>query len=114
MPKNIKKDKELDPKKVEIGKRIDIIRETEGWSKEDLAKILATTGQHVGKVIGGEVGFSAEKHIVLSDASGFSTDFILKGTMTSVNDEVKNLIKIAMKQSEMTYKTLKKIYTIIK
>lgn len=113
MPKKLNKE-DLDPRKVEIGKRIDLIRETEGMSKEDLAKLLITTGQHIGRAISGEVGLSVEKIIDLSDETGFSTDFILKGTTSSIDEETKNLIKLAVQQSEKTYKTLEKIAIMTK
>ena len=89
--------KEIDSQNIEIGKRIDFIRITKKWSKEELAKLLNITGQHLGSVIKGEVGLSTGKIINLSKISGFSTDFILLGNTKSVDEEMKILINVASK-----------------
>ncbi|MCL2859112.1 MAG: helix-turn-helix domain-containing protein [Oscillospiraceae bacterium] len=94
MPERFK-NKEMDSQNIEIGKRIDFIRTTKKWSKEELARLLKITGQHLGNAIKGEVGLSTRKIINLSKISGFSTDFILLGNTKCIDEEMKNLIDIA-------------------
>ncbi len=78
-------------------------------TKEEFAKLINISGQHLGRAISGEKGLSIEKIIELSEKTGYSTDFILKGVtnnsdiftekvnqirnnVNSINDIIKTLI----------------------
>ena len=65
-----------------IGKRIDYIRCQKQMNKEQFARLINVSGQHFGKVVLGEKGLSLEKIIEISLKTGYSTDFILKGTIS--------------------------------
>ncbi|MCI8486975.1 MAG: helix-turn-helix transcriptional regulator, partial [Clostridia bacterium] len=43
------------------------------------SKLINISGQHLGRVIRGEKGLSIEKIIDISEKTGYSTDYILKG-----------------------------------
>lgn len=81
--------------KKDIGKRIEYIRVQKNMTKEDFAKLINISGQHLGKAINGEKGLSIEKIIEISDKTGYSTDFILKGIISNIeiNNKKINLIK---------------------
>ena len=81
--------------KKDIGERIEYIRNQKNMTKEEFAKLINISGQHLGKAINGEKGLSIEKIIEISDKTGYSTDFILKGITSSVeiNNKKINLIK---------------------
>lgn len=65
--------------KEQIGKRIDFIRNKNNMTKEYFSKLINISGQHLGRVIRGEKGLSIEKIIEISEKTGYSTDYILKG-----------------------------------
>ncbi len=65
--------------KEQIGKRIDFIRNKNNMTKEQFSKLINISGQHLGRVIRGEKGLSIEKIIDISEKTGYSTDYILKG-----------------------------------
>ncbi len=94
--------------KKEIGKRIEIIRNNMNITKESFADLIDVTGQHLGKVISGEKGLSIDKIIEISDKTGYSTDFILKGTTTEseiINSKV-NKIKKNIEKIDEILKTI--------
>jgi len=74
--------------KKEIGKRIDYIRKEKGLNKEEFAKELGMKGQQLGEIIRGKTGLSVEKLILLSDISGYSTDFILLGETKEIDGNI--------------------------
>lgn len=47
--------------KKDIGKRIEFIRNEKKMTKEDFAKLINISGQHLGRIIVGEKGLSIEK-----------------------------------------------------
>ena len=65
--------------KEQIGKRIDFIRNKNNMTKEQFSKLINIIGQHLGRVIRGQNGLSIEKIIDISEKTGYSTDYILKG-----------------------------------
>lgn len=85
--------------KIDIGKRIEFIRNEKNMTKEDFAKLINISGQHLGKTIVGKKGMSIEKIIEISNKTGYSTDFILKGVTNKsdvINEkinQIKNNIK---------------------
>lgn len=85
--------------KRDIGERIEYIRNQKNMTKEEFAKLIDISGQHLGKAISGEKGLSIEKIIEISNKTGYSTDFILKGTTSNVEinnkkiDKIKNNLK---------------------
>ena len=78
--------------KIDIGKRIDYIRNQKNMSKDKFAELIGISGQHLGKVIGGESGLSVEKIIELSIKTGYPTDYILLGKELSIDDNLKNIL----------------------
>ena len=77
--------------KKEIGERIEFIRNNKNMTKEEFAELINITGQHLGKVIIGEKGLSIEKIIEISEKTGYSTDYILKGKISEseiINEKV--------------------------
>ena len=77
-------------------------------TKESFADLIDVTGQHLGKVISGEKGLSIDKIIEISDKTGYSTDFILKGTTTEseiINSKV-NKIKKNIEKIDEILKTI--------
>ncbi len=84
--------------KIDIGKRIEFIRKEKNMTKEEFAKLINISGQHLGRTIAGEKGLSIEKIIEISNKTGYSTDFILKGVTNKSNlinekiNEIKNNI----------------------
>lgn len=81
--------------KKDMGKRIEFIRTQNNMTKEKFAKLINISGQHLGKTIAGKKGLSIEKVIEISNITGYSTDFILKGVTNKSNltDEKINDIK---------------------
>lgn len=100
--------------KIEIGKRIDFIRNQNNMSKEKFAKLINITGQHLGKVITGESGLSIEKIIELSEKTGYTTDFILLGKKDSFDEKIKTSLTQAESDIENAYNKLKNIAKLIK
>lgn len=80
--------------KREIGKRIEFIRNEKNMTKEEFAKLINISGQHLGRAISGEKGLSIEKIIELSEKTGYSTDFILKGITNNSDIINKKMSKI--------------------
>ena len=94
--------------KQEIGKRIEFIRNSKKMTKEEFAKLIDITGQHLGKVILGEKGLSLEKIVEVSDKTGYSTDFILKGKVceSEIMNEKVNLLKDKTAEIDDILKTM--------
>lgn len=80
--------------KRDIGKRIEFIRNEKNMTKEEFAKLINISGQHLGRAISGEKGLSIEKIIEISDKTGYSTDFILKGITNNSHVFNKKINKI--------------------
>lgn len=86
--------------KEQIGKRVDYIRNEMNITKEEFSKLINISGQHLGKVIRGEKGLSIEKIIEVSEKTGYSTEYILKGVTNTKEiyspkiNEIKSHIKI--------------------
>jgi len=99
--------------KMEIGKRIDFIRTEQNLSKEKFSKLLNISAQHLGKVINGESGLSIEKIIELSEKTGFSTDFILRGITTSSSEIASKKIKSIEEKMAILYNEVKNIYNFL-
>ena len=100
--------------KIEIGKRIDIIRTQKGMTKDKFAELLNISRQHLNQVINGESGLSIEKTIELSEKTGFPTDFILLGKTDSLNNDVKKLLIQSKTDIKELYENISKIITLIK
>lgn len=80
--------------KKDIGKRIEFIRNEKKMTKEDFAKLINISGQHLGRIIVGEKGLSIEKIIEISEKTGYSTDFILKGITSNSDVIIEKINKI--------------------
>ena len=65
--------------KKEIGLRIKYIRETMGYTKENLAKMLGVSGQYLGMVEHGKGCLSIDKIGKLCQITNLSADYILFG-----------------------------------
>lgn len=95
--------------KKDIGKRIEFIRKNLEMTKEEFALMINVSGQHLGKVISGEKGLSVEKIIEISDKTGYSTDFILKGVTFESDkfiDKKVSKIKTNLNKIDKILKTL--------
>ncbi len=80
--------------KKDIGKRIEFIRNEKKMTKEDFAKLINISGQHLGRIIVGKKGLSIEKIIEISEKTGYSTDFILKGITNNSDVIIEKINKI--------------------
>lgn len=80
--------------KRDIGKRIEFIRNEKNMTKEEFAELINISGQHLGKAISGEKGLSIEKIIDISDKTGYSTDFILKGITNNSDVIIEKINKV--------------------
>lgn len=63
-------------------------------TKEDFAKLINISGQHLGRIIVGKKGLSIEKIIEISEKTGYSTDFILKGITNNSDVIIEKINKI--------------------
>lgn len=100
-------EEELNLKK-EIGKRVEIIRNDMGKTKEKLAKELGITPQYLGIVEKGESALSYEKLQKLCKISGCSADFVLFGKDAQIEEKTKMLLK------EFSYDEIQKACEAIK
>ena len=101
--------------KVEIGKRIQKIREDMGMTKECFAKKLSISGQYLGLVERGQNYLSIEKLKILCDMTGLTADYILFGDESNVIVDTKILLKKFDKEQIITgCKMLKKLALLIK
>lgn len=80
--------------KKDIGKRIEFIRNEKKMTKEDFAKLINISGQHLGRIIVWKKGLSIEKIIEISEKTGYSTDFILKGITNNSDVIIEKINKI--------------------
>jgi len=106
-------EKRIDPLKAEIGRRIDYIRKESNQPKEKFAKLINVTGQHLGKVISGEAGLSIEKTKELSDKTGYTTDFIIKGDKTTIEINIKQQLEEEMEKIKTAYISIENLLEIL-
>lgn len=100
--------------KLEVGKRIDFIRLQKGMSKNEFAKLINISKQHLSRVISNEKGLSVEKVIELSEKTGFSTDFILLGKDADIDINMKKKLNEIEMDFEDLYTKLKEISILTK
>lgn len=77
---------------IEMGKRIDKSRIEMNLSKQQFAKILNITGQHLGRVISGKVGISIDKLRELCEITDKSSDYYLFGTENTIEKLTNTLL----------------------
>lgn len=78
--------------KVEIGKRIENLRQDMKLSKEKFAEQLGISGQFLGMVEKGKSCLSYEKLERLCNITGYSADYILFGKDNNIKQETKNIL----------------------
>ncbi len=101
--------------KKEIGLRIKNIRESMNMSKEDFAKLLGISSQHLGIVERGGSCLSIEKIKKLCDLTNSSADYILFGKNINLKCETNNILNtFTNEQIELGCDTLKKLALFIK
>lgn len=100
--------------KIIIGRRINFIRLQNNMSKEEFAKYLGITPQHLGKVLSGASCLSIEKIVKLSKKSGYPTDYILLGKEASFEKNVNEIIKHSIESTEESLTNLKKLQLLNK
>ena len=101
--------------KEDIGKRIKLIRQNLNMSKEDFAKLLGVTGQYVGILEKGKSYLSIDKLKKLCEISNLSSDYILFGIDTSLQEKTKKaLSNYTDKQLIAACETLSKLALFIK
>lgn len=109
-----------DDKKIEIGKRLEVIRiNVLKVSKRDFAKLINIAEQNVWRLVKGKVGLSMDKLITLHEVFGLSTDYILfgEGNIKGKNN-VKEIIVGALadyegEELDIAMKVVKNILTKI-
>ncbi len=96
--------------KVEIGKRITVIREELGMTKESLAKEIHVTPQYLGQVEKGKCMLSLEKLKLLCEYTNKSADYILFGKDPNLISNTKiKLNKLTDKQIKHGCNMLKEL-----
>lgn len=100
--------------KVEIGKRIDLIRKEKNMSKDKFAELIGISAQHLGKVISGESGLSVEKIVEVSQKTCYPTDYILLGKEISFDNIVRSLVRLAKDNADEAYKNLETLQLLVK
>lgn len=96
--------------KKEIGKRITIIRENLGMTKEAFSKELSITPQYLGQVEKGKCMLSLEKLKLLCEYTNTSADYILFGKDPNLISNTKiQLNKLTDKQIKHGCNMLKEL-----
>lgn len=76
----------------EIGKRITEIRNNMGMNKRQFAKYVGITAQYLGTIERGENCLSIEKVIKFCQKTNISTDYLLLGKTTTIDNKCKNIL----------------------
>ncbi|TGY91113.1 XRE family transcriptional regulator [Petralouisia muris] len=76
------------PDKSAIGERIRRRREELNMSREQLSEIIGITSKFLSDIELGVRGFSLEKLLLFSEYLNLSTEYILFGTNTSINERI--------------------------
>lgn len=101
--------------KEEIGKRIKDIREEMHMTKEEFAKQLGLSGQHLGLIERGKNHLTIEKLKILCDLTGLSSDYILFGRDKNILNDTKNILsEFTEEQIETGCNILKRLALLIK
>ena len=101
--------------KIEIGKRIKLIRESMGITKEAFAKEIGISGQYLGLIEHGKNYLSVEKLKVLCDFTNMSADYILFGKDQNLITDTKNMFsEFSEEQILNACETLKDLAIYIK
>ena len=101
--------------KADIGKRIEAIRKEMGKTKDGLAKEIGVTPQYLGIVEKGESALSYEKIERLCDISGYTSDYILFGKESNLEQKVKLLLtEFDYKQIQSACEAIKQIALFLK
>lgn len=84
----------MDAVLAQAGKRIRIIREKRGYSRECLAELIGVSVKHLYELENGKKGFSAKVLYNISESLQVSTDYILKGTKKNNQENLEMLVKM--------------------
>lgn len=80
--------------KIEIGKRVEEIRENNmHMSKCEFAQLIGMKNQYLGYVEYGEKGLTIEKVIEICNKTGVSADYLLRGIDNPLRDCLQKLLE---------------------
>lgn len=99
--------------KVEIGKRIEKIKNDMGMNTTQFAKYIDTTVQQLSYVLKGERGFSISKLIEIADKTGYPIEYILTGKSVDTNLEIRNRLKKINMQIEKINEEIRDLNKLI-
>lgn len=101
--------------KKDIGKRITSIRNNLRMKKNEFASFLGITPQYLGTVENGENCLSVEKIILLSQKANISTDYILLGKTSALDErDIKNLLSLTQEELDSYLNIIKHLANIIR
>ena len=93
---------------VEIGKRIRLIREARGKTREQIAEIEEISAQFLFYIETGRKGMTSRTIVNLARALNVSTDFILTGNVTPLAKIVNNLEGLSPEDLNLAEQFIKK------
>ncbi len=99
--------------KVEIGKRIEKIKNDMGMNTSQFAKYIDTTIQQLSYVLKGERGFSISKLIEIAEKTGYPIEYILTGKSIDTNSEIRNRLKKINMQIQKINEEIKDLNKLI-
>lgn len=101
--------------RAQIGERIERIRKELGLSKTQFGKMIGISGQYIGMVERGRYGLSVESIIKIYKATGCSADYILFGTIDSVQDPdtAASLYGLSSEQIQIALDIIKRVAQFI-
>ena len=82
---------------VEFGKRLRELREESGMTQEELAQKVNVEKQHINRMENGKRACSIDSAISLSEVLHTSTDYLLIGKETSI-EQIKNELMLVVNQ----------------
>ena len=102
--------------KKEIGIRIKDIRENKmHMSKSEFANLIKMKNQYLGMLEKGQRGLTVEKAIDISNKTGISCDYILRGIESSIKETAKTILsKYSNEDIYNAFELLKDLTIIIK
>ena len=79
--------------KEEIGKRVTKIRGGMKMTKEEFAKMLEMSGQHLGAIEKGKNALTCDKLKMLCEKTGVTSDYVLFGKEENIVENTRNTLK---------------------
>lgn len=99
----------------QVGERIVKIRKDRRLSQAQFGQMIGISGQYIGMVEKGAHGLSVESIVKICDATGFSADYILFGTIAPVqySDTITALYGLSHEQIQIVLDIVKKVAQLI-